>query len=116
MKVAVYDRYWSTAGGGEKYAGGVAEVLSRGHDVTLIAHDEVDTDWLGERLGLDLGRTTVTVVDECEPLDRVSAGFDLLVNASYRSHGCNGARHGIYVVHFPDRPGADLSASRRTIA
>ena len=67
MKVAVYDRYWSTAGGGEKYAGGVAEVLSRGHDVTLIAHDEVDTDWLGERLGLDLGRTTVTVVDECEP-------------------------------------------------
>ena len=116
MKVAVYDRYWSTAGGGEKYAGGVAEVLSRGHDVTLIAHDEVDTDWLGERLGLDLGRTTVTVVDECEPLDRVSAGFDLLVNASYRSHGCNGARHGIYVVHFPDRPGADLSGWQRAMA
>ena len=28
MKVAVYDRYWSTAGGGEKVAAGVAQVLA----------------------------------------------------------------------------------------
>ena len=39
------------------------------------------------------------------PLERATAGYDLLVNVSYRSHGRNGARRGIYVVHFPDRPG-----------
>ena len=55
-------------------------------------------------------RTTVEVVDPCLPLERASARFDLLVNVSYRSHGRNGARHGIYVVHFPDRPGGELAA------
>jgi glycosyltransferase involved in cell wall biosynthesis len=115
LKVAVYDRHWATAGGGEKYAGGIAEVLSHDNDVTLIATDEVDPEWLGERLALDLGRVTVAVVDECDPLERASSGFDLLVNASYRSHGRSGARHGIYVVHFPDRPGAALSGWQRAV-
>jgi len=27
MKVAVYNRYWTTLGGGERYAGGLAEAL-----------------------------------------------------------------------------------------
>jgi hypothetical protein len=116
MRVAVYDRYWSTAGGGERYAGGVADVLSRSHDVTLLAHEDVDRAWLGERLALDLSATQVEVVPETAPLERVSAGYDLLVNASYRSHGGNGARHGIYVVHFPDRPGAELRRWQRGLA
>ena len=116
LRVAVYDRFWPTAGGGEKYAGGVAEVLSRHHDVTLVAHDEVDRTVLGERLDLDLGRASVMVVDECDPLERVTAEFDLLVNASYRSHGRNGATRGIYVVHFPDRPGAEMAGWQRALA
>jgi glycosyltransferase involved in cell wall biosynthesis len=116
LRVAVYDAFWATAGGGETYAGGVADVLSRTHEVTLIAHDELDTAWLGERLGLDLSRVSVAVVDDCTPLERASAGFDLLVNASYRSHGRNGATHGIYVVHFPDRPGGDMRQWQRALA
>ena len=116
LRVAVYDRFWSTAGGGETYAAGVADVLSRAHDVTLVGHEELDTTWLGERLRLDLSRVAVEVVDECDPLEQVTAGFDLLVNASYRSHGRNGARHGIYVVHFPDRPGAALAPWQRLAA
>src|SRR6478736_2502652 len=115
-RVAVYDRYWTTAAGGEKYAGGVAEVLSRNNEVTLVAHEDIDRAWLGERLGLDLSRTSILVVDECEPLERVSAGYDLLVNSSYRSHGRNGARHGIYVVHFPERPGGELLPWQRALA
>jgi glycosyltransferase involved in cell wall biosynthesis len=114
-RVAVYDAFWSTAGGGEKYAAGVADVLSRTRDVTLVAHEAVDTAWLGERLALDLDRVTVEVVDPCEPLERVTAGFDLLVNLSYRSHGRNGARRGLYVVHFPDQPGAGRAAWQRAL-
>jgi len=114
-RIAVYDAHWATGGGGEKYAGGVAEVLSRHHEVVLLAHEPVDTQMLGERLALDLARTSVEVVDPTVPLERVTAGFDLLVNASYRSHGRNGARRGIYVVHFPDRPGEGLAGWQRRL-
>jgi glycosyltransferase involved in cell wall biosynthesis len=114
-RVAVYDAFWSTAGGGERYAAGVADVLSRTADVTLLSHEPVDTGWLGERLALDLSRVEVEVVDPCDPLDRVSSGYDLLVNLSYRSHGRNGAARGIYVVHFPDVPGGDRAPWQRAL-
>ena len=114
-RIAVFDAYWSTAGGGEAYAAGVADVLSRSNAVTLLAHEPVDTEWLAERLGADLSRVAVEVIDPTAPLERSSAGFDLLVNLSYRDHGRNGARHGIYVVHFPDEPGADMTAWQRRL-
>jgi hypothetical protein len=113
--VAVFDAFWGTAGGGEAYAAGVAEALSRHHDVTLLANEPVDTAWLGERLAADLSGVTVTVVDPTVPLVASSAGYDLLVNLSYRDHGENGATRGIYVVHFPDRPGADRVGWQRAV-
>lgn len=104
MKIAVYDKYWATAGGGEKFAGGVAEVLSRDHDVSLLSHEAVDTAWLGERLALDLSAVEVHQIGEAGRLERATADYDLLVNLSFRSGDRNGARHGIYVVHFPHDP------------
>jgi glycosyltransferase involved in cell wall biosynthesis len=103
-RTAIYDAYWSTAGGGEKYAAGVADVLSRTDHVTLLAHEPVDTAWLGERLSLDLSRVEVGLVEPTCDMAEVTSAFDLFVNLSYRSHHRNGARHGVYVVHFPDRP------------
>jgi hypothetical protein len=38
VKVAVYNRHWSTGGGGEKFAAGIAAALAAEHDVVLIAH------------------------------------------------------------------------------
>jgi glycosyltransferase involved in cell wall biosynthesis len=114
-RIAVYDAHWATAGGGETYAGGIAEVLSRDHDVTLLGHEAIEPAHLGERLGLDLSAVATRVVDDCALLEVETRGFDLLVNASFRSHGRNGAGHGIYVVHFPDRPGADLAGWQRAM-
>lgn len=113
LRIAVYNRYWSTGGGGEKYAGGVAEVLAGDHDVTLIGHEPIDTPWLGERLNLNLDGVATLIVDECDSLERVTAGFDVLINLSYRSHARNGAARGIYVVYFPDKPGADMRPWQR---
>jgi len=90
-------------------------MLSAHHDVTLVAHEALDTIWLGERLASDLSRVAVTVVDPTVALEVVSAGYDLLVNLSYRDHGANGAAHGIYVVHFPDRPGAEMAPWQRVL-
>ena len=75
LQVAVYDRHWPTAGGGEKYAGGVAEVLSRDHEVTLIAHEEIDTGMAGRAPGPRPLPCQPPVVDECDPLERVTAGL-----------------------------------------
>jgi hypothetical protein len=42
VKVAVYDRYWPTGGGGEKFAAGIAAALAPEHQVELLAHAPVD--------------------------------------------------------------------------
>ncbi|MEZ5143840.1 MAG: glycosyltransferase family 4 protein [Acidimicrobiales bacterium] len=105
MKVAVYDQWWPTAGGGEKFAGGIAEVLSADHDVTLLAHEPVDTEALGERLQLDLSRVGVEIIDLGQgAVEEASGDVDLFVNASYTSVATNRAAHGLYVVHFPTPP------------
>jgi glycosyltransferase involved in cell wall biosynthesis len=102
VKVAVYDRYWSTGGGGEKFAAGIAVALAADHDVMLIAHEAVDTAWLGERLQIDLSGVGVDVeAEDAGAVSHASAAYDLLVNASYRSGDPSRARHGLYVVHFP---------------
>lgn len=105
MRIAVYDRFWSTAGGGEKFAAGIAEVLSGVHDVSLLAHEPVDLDELGEKLQLDLSRLAVEQVpDEPGGVEAASEHHDLLINASFTSIDANAARWGIYVVHFPQEP------------
>ena len=104
MKIAVYDRYWPTAGGGEKFAAGIAAALrTDDHDVTLLAHEPLDLDWLGERLQLDLSGVAVHQVeaDRAGAVSAATAAFDLFVNASFLSRDGNRARRGVYVVHFP---------------
>ena len=103
MRIAVYNRFWATAGGGEKFAGGIAEALAAaGHDVTVLGHGEVDLDGLGARLSLDLGRVRFrAVAPSPTAVEEASAGYDVFVNASYGSLLRNRSPHGIYVVHFP---------------
>src|SRR4030095_10881224 len=100
VKVAVYDRYWPTGGGGERSAAGIAAALAGPHDVALLSHAELDRDWLGERLDLDLSGVGVDVVDDLG-VTAASEAYDLFVNASYLSWDASRARHGLYVVHFP---------------
>jgi glycosyltransferase involved in cell wall biosynthesis len=103
VKVAVYDRYWATGGGGEKFAAGIAAALAPDHDVTLLGHEPFDLDWLGERLHIDLSDVAVEQVDAnwAHAVGRATAAYDVFVNASYRSGDLNRARRGAYVVHFP---------------
>ena len=116
MKVAVYDRYWSTGGGGEKFAAGVAAALAGEHDVHLLAHEPVDVAWLGERLLLDLSGVGVDVLDDDLGVTRASAAYDLFVNASYLSWDANRARHGLFIVHFPGPRPERAEQARRWIA
>lgn len=105
MKIAVYDRFWPTAGGGEKFAGGIADVLSGSHQVSMLAHEPLDADELGEKLQLDLSSVAVEQIPTSPgSVSKASEQYDLLINASFTSADECRSRFGIYVVHFPQEP------------
>jgi glycosyltransferase involved in cell wall biosynthesis len=116
MRVAVYDRYWATLGGGEKYAGRLAQALAPDHEVTLLAHGPLDLDRLGERLNLDLSGVAVQIVpDSPVAVTRASAGFDLFVNASFDSTAASQATASLFVAFFPWAQPAQLTTRRRLL-
>jgi len=116
VKAAVFNEHWNTYGGGEQFAGGIAEALAAEHDVDLLAREEFDVDLVQSRLGLDLSKTTPRIVSE-RPHEfvRQTADYDLLVNCSFNSNAPNGARHGLYVVHFPARLDRPLTRFQQTV-
>jgi glycosyltransferase involved in cell wall biosynthesis len=118
VKVAVYNKHWTTGGGGERYAGAFAQALAGEHQVELLAPEPIDWVSLEERLGIDLSGTTPRLVaDEgYGSLTRATRGYDLLVNCSYMSSEASGARRGIYVVLFPTPFDHDMPAAKRLAA
>jgi glycosyltransferase involved in cell wall biosynthesis len=117
VRVGVYDRYWSTGGGGEKFAAGIAAALAGEHEVDLVAHEPVDLGWLGERLHLDLAKLGVEQVpDHAGGVTTASAHYDVFVNASYRSGDPSRAGRGVYVVHFPGPRPTRLERARHRLA
>jgi len=59
MRIAIYNPGWHVMGGGEKYLGTLAELLSEEHKVDLIITHPVDLDLLQRRLALNLQRVGV---------------------------------------------------------
>jgi len=114
MRVAVFNRYWATCGGGERYAGALAQALATDHDVHLLSPAPVDWALLEERLGVDLSRATPRVVpDDPHLFTTITGEYDLLVNSSFMSSELNGARRGIYVVLFPARLNGSFQLAKR---
>jgi glycosyltransferase involved in cell wall biosynthesis len=100
-RVAVYDLYWATLGGGEQVDGTIAQVLADDHDVTLLGPTRPDVEATRRRLGVDLSRCDHRrVVDDAEA-SAASADFDVFVNGTYLSTAVNRAPLGYYYVHFP---------------
>ncbi len=118
LRVAVYDLYWSTLGGGEQVDGSIAQVLAADHDVTLLGPHPADVDATFRRLGVDLSACGHRrVVDDLEASE-ASADFDVFVNGTYLSKAINRAPLGYYYVHFPGEvpTRADLARSRMGVA
>jgi glycosyltransferase involved in cell wall biosynthesis len=101
VRIAVSNLYWSTLGGGEQFAGGIAVALREHHDVDLIGPDAIDLVRFEERLGIDLRGLSLRRIDQESDVTVLSGRYDLLVNTTYQSTAVNRARHGLYVVHFP---------------
>lgn len=119
MRIGIYNRYWSTRGGAERYAGIMAEILSRDHEVELLACDEIDLDDLEKHLGLDLSATRLSVVPPLveRDLSPLTASYDLFINCTFLSGLASEARRSVYVVLFPQKvlPPGVVCAVRRVV-
>lgn len=105
MKIGVYNRYWSTCGGGEKHIGAIVEVLSRDHHVELISVEPVDWERIQYRLGLDLTHCTMKQWpgDSCAQLSILSSNYEIFINSTYGSSMKPRSPCSVYMCFFPHR-------------
>jgi glycosyltransferase involved in cell wall biosynthesis len=103
VKIAVYNRYWRTLGGGERYSGYLAQCLSEKHEVDLLLHEGLDLALLKERLDVDLSNVGTRIIPEDDEalFGHETARYDLLVNSTFGSDAMNQATHGLYICYFP---------------
>jgi glycosyltransferase involved in cell wall biosynthesis len=118
LKVAIYNRFLQSMGGGERHSSMLAQVLAEaGHEVDLVAHQAVGKDLLADHLGLNLGKVDLRIVPERgEPqVARLSAEYELFVNASYMSRVKAQAPRNLYLCYFPTPFDHDLAGWQRRL-
>ena len=118
MKVAVYNRFLQSMGGGERHSSMLAQVLADdGHEVDLVGHKDVGKEILADHLGLNLGKVNLRIVpDRGEPqVGDLSASYELFVNASYMSRVKAQAAHNLYLCYFPTPFDHDLAGWQRRL-
>ena len=104
-KIAIYDRYLSTFGGGERYSCKIAEVLSKQNKfkVDLITDIFADLRKVSRRLNLDLSRVNFKIfpfVSE-DYAAKITKKYDLFINATYLSSLPAFGQKNIYLCYFP---------------
>jgi glycosyltransferase involved in cell wall biosynthesis len=118
LKVAVYNRFLQSKGGGERHSGMLAQVLADdGHEVDLVGHEDVGKEILADHLGLNLGKVTLRIVPDRgeEAVARLSAEYDLFVNGSYMSRVRARAARNLYLCYFPTPFDHDLAGWQRRL-
>jgi glycosyltransferase involved in cell wall biosynthesis len=94
----------------------LAQVLAdQGPEVDLVGHEDVGKEILADHLGLNLGKVSLRIVpDRGEPqVARLSAEYELFVNASYMSRVKAQAAHNLYLCYFPTPLDHDLAGWQR---
>lgn len=104
-KIAIYDRYLSTVGGGERYSCKIAEILSKQNEfkVDLITDIFADLRKVSRRLNLDLDRVNLKIfpfVSEDYAV-KITKKYDLFINATYLSSLPAFGQKNIYLCYFP---------------
>ncbi|MDQ6659116.1 MAG: glycosyltransferase [Actinomycetota bacterium] len=119
MRAAVYNLFWESLGGGERYAGMIASTLAAdGHQVDLIGPREVDMDRMARHLSLDLTGINLRVIkdDDESKVAEASADYDLFVNSTYMSRLRPRAARSAYVCFFPTPADHELNDRERMLA
>jgi glycosyltransferase involved in cell wall biosynthesis len=118
LKVAVYNRFLQSMGGGERHSSLLAQVMAdEGHEVDLVGHEDVGKDILADHLGLNLGKVNLRIVPDRgeQQVARLSAEYQLFVNASYMSRVKAQAARNLYLCYFPTPFDHDLAGWQRRL-
>lgn len=104
-KIAIYDRYLSTIGGGERYSCRIAEILSKRKNFKVFLITDIFTDLkeVSERLNLDLSRVGLKIfpfISE-DYAAKIARKYDLFINATYLSSLPGYSSKNIYLCYFP---------------
>ena len=116
-KIGIYDRYLSTAGGGERYSCKIAELLSgnKKYRVEIVTDLYADTAAVGKKLNIDLSGTTLKVFPFLseEYAAGITGCYDIFINATYLSSLSSHAGRNIYLCYFPTPFDIDFSFLHR---
>ncbi len=136
LRIGIYTPYLHICGGGEKFVGMIAGLLSRDHRVEFIVTDDVDLGRVQARLNLDLSRVGLRRVPLEMPLSgpavryfrkwaqvrgvsAVTAEYDLFINQETLSSIPCRAGRGVFICQAPPRrfnPTTSLSDNLLRIA
>lgn len=103
MRVAIYNRWLATLGGGEKHSLAIAEYLSRRHAVQVLSHTPVPKDVVASRLNLNLSGVEFVAIPDRPTIEmtRLTAEYDFFINASHMSFFPSTAPHSALLIYFP---------------
>lgn len=119
FKIGIYDRYLSTAGGGERYSCKLAEILSKidGYNVDLVTDLYADINTVSKKLNLDLSRVNLKVfpfLSEDYAL-AITGEYDIFINATYLSSLCSSAKKSFYLCYFPTSFDVDFKVTHKLL-
>ena len=113
MRIAIYNRWLHTLGGGEREMAVLAQTLQAEHAVDLLTHQPADLRSIAERLHVDLPDVSLRVLPfdpDYRHVGDASREYDVFVNMSHGDLFTSRARHNLLRVFFPGRAAA-LSSS-----
>lgn len=103
MKIGIYNKYWSTCGGGEKHVGAIAQHLASSDKVDLISNTRFSIADLESKLNLNLANCIEVILPNHteEMMEEFSANYDLWINSTFLSSMRSKAKTSILLVFFP---------------
>ena len=116
MRIAVYDAWLHTLGGGEKHMLEAALALGKRHEVHVHSHRPVTRKTLELATGLSLGSLKICIEPNTPAGDfsRRFRDYDFFINSTHDSLLPNPCRRGVRLLFFPPpRPNRVLAAAAR---
>jgi glycosyltransferase involved in cell wall biosynthesis len=104
MRVYIWNAHWNTLGGGEVYAGKIAEILNaNGFEVILLGFGKLNRLEMKNRLGINIDSIEYIKLEREIDINMLVGRDDIFVNGSFGSTFHSPTEKSIYIVHFPTR-------------
>jgi O-antigen biosynthesis protein len=111
VKIAIYNQYFATLGGGERRSAFLAAHLCKEHEVTLFVRTPIEKDLIKNIFGIDLSNVTIVALENKEHSAEIARVCpDIFINNSYGSELPCISPIGIYMCMFPANDQIDLSS------